>query len=80
VLVPLAEFRQRMRDQAAPIAALETARIDDPALDVPAVCEHVWQVIENLGIPIPGRRLPLPGLPPAGARATRGAILAIRTR
>jgi hypothetical protein len=36
VLVPLAEFRQRMLDQAAPISALEDARIDDEALDVPA--------------------------------------------
>lgn len=60
VLVPLPEFRQRMRDQAAPIAALETALIDDPALDVPAVCEHVWKVIENLGI-VRNRSLIVPG-------------------
>jgi hypothetical protein len=83
VLVPLAEFRQRMRDQAAPIAALETARIDDPALDVPAVCEHIWQVIENLGIVrnrsliVPGTKAlhhVLPGLVPPMDRAWTGAF------
>ena len=60
VLVPLAEFRQRIRDQAAPIAALEDARIDDPALDIPAVCEQVWRVIQNLGI-VRNRSLIVPG-------------------
>jgi hypothetical protein len=60
VLVPLAEFRQRMLDQAAPISALEDARIDDEALDVPAVCERVWQVIQDLGI-VRNRSLIVPG-------------------
>lgn len=60
VLVPLAEFRQRMLDQTAPISTLEDARIDDEALDVPAVCERIWQVIENLGI-VRNRSLIVPG-------------------
>jgi hypothetical protein len=60
VLVPLAEFRQRIRDQAVPAAALEDARIDDPALDIPAVCEHAWRIIENLGI-VRNRSLIVPG-------------------
>lgn len=83
VLVPLAEFRQHMRDQAAPIAVLGTTRIDDPVLDVPAVCEHIWQVIENLGIVrnrlliVPGTKAlhhVLPGLVPPMDRAWTGAF------
>jgi hypothetical protein len=60
LLVPLAEFRQRMLDQAAPISALEETRIDDETLDVPAVCGRIWQVIENLGI-VRNRSLIVPG-------------------
>lgn len=54
----------------------------DPALDVPAVCEHIWQVIENLGI-VRNRSLIvagikalhhiLPGLVPPMDRAWAGA-------
>ena len=39
---------------------MEKARIDDPALDIPAVCEHLWQVIGNLGI-VRNRALIVPG-------------------
>lgn len=82
-LVPLEEFRQRMRDQAGPIAALETARIDDAAIDVPAVCERIWGIIENLGIVenhsliVPGTKAlhhVLPGLVPPMDRAWTGAF------
>jgi hypothetical protein len=82
VLVPLAEFRQRMLDQAGPIAMLEDARIDDDVLDVPAVCQRIWQVIENLGIVrnrsliVPGTKAlhhVLPGLVPPMDRAWTGA-------
>ena len=31
-----------------------------PALDIPAVCEHLWQVIGNLGI-VRNRALIVPG-------------------
>jgi hypothetical protein len=44
------EARQRLRDQAEPIAALKDAQIDDPCLDIPAVARQAWQVIESLGI------------------------------
>lgn len=83
VLVPLAEFRQRLLDQAAPISALEDARIDDEALDVPVVCERIWRVIENLGIVrnrsliVPGTKTlhhVLPGLVPPMDRAWTGAF------
>jgi hypothetical protein len=83
VLVPLAEFRQRMRDQAAPITALQDAAIDDHALDIPAVCDQVWQVIENLGIVhnrsviVPGTKALhhiLPDLVPPMDRAWTGAF------
>jgi len=60
VLVPLAEFRQRLRDQAAPITALQDAAIDDHALDIPAVCDQVWRVIENLCI-VHNRSVIVPG-------------------
>lgn len=49
-----------MRAQAAPITALEGARIDDPALDLPAAGEHLWQIIEDLRI-VPGNALIAPG-------------------
>lgn len=39
---------------------MEKARIDDPAFDIPAVCEHLWQVIGNLGI-VRNRALIVPG-------------------
>jgi hypothetical protein len=39
---------------------MEKARTDDPALDIPAVCEHLWQVIGNLGI-VRNRALIVPG-------------------
>ncbi len=39
---------------------MEKARIDDPALDIPAVCEHLWQIIGNLGI-VRNRALIVPG-------------------
>ena len=83
MLVPLAEFRQRMLDQAAPISALEDARIDDEALDVPAVGGRIWQVIENLGIVrnlsliVPGTKAlhhVLPDLVPPMDRAWTGAF------
>jgi hypothetical protein len=83
VLVPLAEFRQRLRDQAEPIAALEDARIDDPCLDIPAVARQAWQVIESLGIVrnksliVPGTKALhhlLPDLMPPMDRAWTGAF------
>jgi hypothetical protein len=83
VLVPLAEFRQRLLAQAAPIEALEDARIDDESLDVPAVSERIWQVIEKLGIVrnrsliVPGTKAlhhVLPGLVPPMDRAWTGAF------
>ncbi|MGH3244738.1 MAG: DUF7669 domain-containing protein [Trebonia sp.] len=82
-LVPLEEFRQRMRDQAGPIAALEGTRIDDAAMDVPAVCERIWRIIEDLGIVenrsliVPGTKAlhhVLPGLVPPMDRAWTGAF------
>jgi hypothetical protein len=39
---------------------MEKARIDDPALDIPAVREHLWHVIGNLGI-VRNRALIVPG-------------------
>src|SRR5437667_6193176 len=39
---------------------MEKARIDDLALDIPAVCEHLWQVIGNPGI-VRNRALIVPG-------------------
>jgi hypothetical protein len=83
VLVPLAEFRQRLRDQTALIAALEDARIDDPSLDVPPVSRQAWQVIESLGIVrnqsliVPGTKALhhlLPDLVPPMDRAWTGAF------
>jgi hypothetical protein len=83
VLVPLAEFRQRLRDQAAPLTALQDAAIDDHALDIPAVCDQVWQVIEHLGIVhnrsviVPGTKALhhiLPDLVPPMDRAWTGAF------
>jgi hypothetical protein len=83
VLVPLAEFRQRLRDQAGPLAALENARIDDPALDVPAVRSGIWRVIGSLGIVrnhsliVPGTKTMhhlLPDLVPPMDRAWTGAF------
>jgi hypothetical protein len=38
---------------------MEKARIDDLALDIRAVCEHLWQVIGNLGI-VRNRACPVP--------------------
>jgi hypothetical protein len=38
---------------------MEKARNDDLALDIPAVCEHLWQVIGNLGI-VRNRACPVP--------------------
>lgn len=83
VLVPLPEFRQCLRDQAAPIAALDGARIDDPALDLPATGDRVWQIINDLGI-TPNRALIvagtktlhhiLPDLVPPMDRAWTGAF------
>jgi hypothetical protein len=48
--VPVCIDPQRGPRSGRPIAAMEKTRIDDPALDIPAVCEHLWQVIGNLGI------------------------------
>jgi hypothetical protein len=82
-LVPLEEFRQRMREADGPITAPEDTRIDDAALDVPAVCERIWQIIENLGIVenrsliVPGTKAlhhVLPGLVPPMDRAWTGAF------
>lgn len=83
VLVPLAEFRQRLRAQAGALAALENARIDDPALDVSAICKDIWQVIGALGIVrnqsliVPGTTTVhhiLPDLVPPMDRAWTGAF------
>jgi len=83
VLVPLAEFRQRLPDQAGLLAAPENARIDDPALDVPAVCRDTWQAIGSLGIvrnhslTVPGTKTLhhiLPDLVPPMDRAWTGAF------
>jgi hypothetical protein len=52
--------RSAARNQAAPIAAMEKAGIADLALDILAVCEHLWQVIGNRGI-VRNRTLIVPG-------------------
>jgi hypothetical protein len=49
VLVPLAEFRRRLRDEAQPLAAVEDARIDEPALDVPAASSGIWLEVLSPG-------------------------------
>jgi hypothetical protein len=82
-LAPLGEFRERLRAQAGPISALDGVRIDDPALDVPAVAQQVWEVIENLRIVsnlsviVPGTKTLhhlLPDLVPPMDRAWTGAF------
>jgi hypothetical protein len=82
-LVRLQEFRQRLQDQAAAITKLETARIDDPALDIPAACDHIWQIIEslrivsNISLIVPGTKAlhhVLPDLVPPMDRAWTGAF------
>ena len=61
----------------------QDAAIDDHALDIPAVCDQVWQVIENLGIVhnrsviVPGTKALhhiLPDLVPPMDRAWTGAF------
>jgi hypothetical protein len=49
-LLPEAEFVAAVRAKEAEIAALEKASLEDPNLDVEAVCRRAWKLVDELGI------------------------------